>query len=439
MKRFSSFTTLYVLFLFTLNISCYRPSQETINPSHSESVVLTAKKVDIQSAQLWFESEVSNAKAKKGILSFSPDWKKEIKQINTAKGKVLLVPVNFKGTRVSQRGRNDYWHRLALQFNKDGSVSSGEVLLISQDYTSMAQLPLENVIVQFENNQKIKNFNGYIQKVNLLNEPVATFQYVGGNIFSSNSKLIAASSNGNPIPNGRRSTVCTEYWWVTTYSDGRETWVYMYTQCVSDQDDAGDSGGSGSSGDSNNPPPSQETEPKVGLNEKNHECNTIKQMWNSSLGTNPDGSKYPLIERAALITDRGLLVMPTSGRRAVSHMENGSLVYTPTGDAVSNSANISYLDLLGGFLQDPNTGGLLYRTFEGETYKVLGNIHTHPWTSIGNPQLPSSDDRGDKACRDYGVPMYIMGAEGITEYNNDGSLGVRWTPLQVSGCNSWIF
>jgi len=127
--------------------------------------------------------------------------------------------------------------------------------------------------------------------------------------------------------------------------------------------------------------------------------------------------------------------MPQSGRRAVYDPQTGK--FSPIGDEVSNTVNMSYMDLLGGFVFNGNY--VVYRTFDGTEYRVLGTIHSHPRTVIGNPQLPSNGDKGDNTCKLYGVPQYIIGAEGITEYSDQGSLGVKFTYDQLNQCQSSLF
>lgn len=171
---------------------------------------------------------------------------------------------------------------------------------------------------------------------------------------------------------------------------------------------------------------------------KEKECETFKGLWESSLGANPDGSKYPLVERAALLTDKGLLVMPTSGRISEMHSSNGVVTFTPTGAEYSASTTSSRFDIAGGFFMSSD-GNLPYKTFDGEVFRVYATIHTHPNTVLGNPQRPSTSDKGDYRCRAYGIEQYILGAEGITEYNNDGSVGVKFTPAQLSNCIVSLF
>jgi hypothetical protein len=388
------------------------------------------------------------------------DWSKAVQYM--LKGKELVeVPISYEGL--------ESVHKVSCSlFNNHKGSNFGvtKMLFIKQNGRTISSLMIKlNPEEKYFNNKQNKNeiraltlnslkkdFSGYLLFTDSNDKVLTTYLYEKGKIIATTSSTNLNKSSKN----GRSSGQCYQIWncRITTYE-------LFYGCCTYDEyaynphgyccDVCGYPGRMPppapqrwteeecwQTGEYCEPDPEIPTEtekPKVGINPKSEECKTLRQLWDASLGTNPDGSRFPEIEWGAIFTDKGLLVMPTSGKTAVWDASINN--FTQTGSEFSNTSSNSRFDYLGGFLIINNVP--YYKTFDGTLYQVYGTIHTHPRTSLGSPQLPSGADRGDRMCSVWGVPQYILGAQGITEYSDQGSLGVKYTPQQLEQCISSLF
>jgi RHS repeat-associated protein len=124
-----------------------------------------------------------------------------------------------------------------------------------------------------------------------------------------------------------------------------------------------------------------------------NEGDAYRYMWNSSF----DSEGKVQHEVAGFLTSKGVLVLPTEGRRT-------------NGENARNTPRKSYNDYLPLSRKDGN----LFVTFNGTKYQVLGQVHTHP-----NAQpFGRYEVRPDVAVQNFlGVPIYIIRANGFYDLN----------------------
>jgi RHS repeat-associated protein len=142
-----------------------------------------------------------------------------------------------------------------------------------------------------------------------------------------------------------------------------------------------------------------------------NEGDAYRYMWNSSFDA--DGKVQQ--EVAAFLTSKGVLVLPTEGKRT-------------NGEYAKNGPRRSYND----FLPLSRKDGNIFVTFNGAKYQVLGQVHTHP-----NAQpFGSYEVASDLVTQTFlGVPVYMIRTDGF--YNTRGT--VLGTQLQFfNGTKSLI-
>lgn len=127
-----------------------------------------------------------------------------------------------------------------------------------------------------------------------------------------------------------------------------------------------------------------------------NEGDAYRYMWNSSFDA--DGKVQQ--EVAAFLTSKGIVVLPTEGKRT-------------NGEYAKNSPRRSYND----FLPLSRKDGNIFVTFNGAKYQVLGQVHTHPNTQpFGSYEVAS-----DLVTQNFlGVPVYMIRTDGF--YNTSGTV-----------------
>jgi RHS repeat-associated protein len=127
-----------------------------------------------------------------------------------------------------------------------------------------------------------------------------------------------------------------------------------------------------------------------------NEGDAYRYMWNSSFDA--DGKVQQ--EVAAFLTSKGVLVLPTEGTRT-------------NGEYAKNGPRRSYND----FLPLSRKDGNIFVTFNGASYQVLGQVHTHPNAQpFGRYEVAS-----DLVTQSFlGVPVYMIRTNGF--YNTSGTV-----------------
>lgn len=148
-------------------------------------------------------------------------------------------------------------------------------------------------------------------------------------------------------------------------------------------------------------------------------CKTLKRIWSQSFDINGD----PLIENMLLVTDKGILVLPTSGRDC-------------SGTYHSNKVNESWPNYFGEYITIDDGNGNKSTALDlcdGTRVIVYSAVHTHPSTAIGNPLQPSPGDI-NFARNNQGVSTYILANDGLWNYDTNGHLNLNETMSQLNNC-----
>ncbi|WP_227686946.1 hypothetical protein [Spirosoma arboris] len=149
-------------------------------------------------------------------------------------------------------------------------------------------------------------------------------------------------------------------------------------------------------------------------------CKTLNNIWRQSFDINGD----PMIENMLLVTDKGTLVLPTSGQDC-------------SGTYHANKVNESWPEYYGDFitLMDGNGNkSTALDLCDGTRVIIYSAIHTHPSTAIGNPLQPSPGDI-NFARSNPGVNTYILANDGLWNYDTDGHLNLNESRSQLNNCN----
>lgn len=232
----AKYTLIFFFIFFGLFLSCEQPVQNVIIPESE------------------FISKVHEAFLQHNNQSeFTPDWENaEIYNLREDES-LITIPVSRK--KSVSYGDLDFTRKLVLVYSNGTIISSHIIEIVSKDYLSSKSS--ETVIIQYFQNSILTYFSGLIihRDINYNLSRLLEFRNGVENV----NNEIDLKLNENPELEFRTNngSNCTDWYWVTYWSNGSVTEEYLYTTCDNCETcetcetciDSGNGGG-GPSGDS---------------------------------------------------------------------------------------------------------------------------------------------------------------------------------------------
>lgn len=230
MKQLSGLT-IRLLLILVFAIGCENDSRE-----NEKTLVSTARE--------WYGQQPVGSNSitfgRKPGEKIVPRWEYAQQHLIDGK-KVLVIPIIDDKCSYNDKSFT-FNKKLILKVSNSGKIISGSCLLfIARNY-------------DVKLNEK-ELLNDLIQENRVTNKVVTIIEYdLGGNVL--NTKILGIQKGLSRTLNQRKkqslssnrgSSNCTDWYWVTTWSDGSKTEQYVYTTC-DDSDNYIDNGNGGSGG-----------------------------------------------------------------------------------------------------------------------------------------------------------------------------------------------
>jgi hypothetical protein len=160
--------------------------------------------------------------------------------------KLLIVPLKSTFVSTVNKGKNPL-NVFLLVLNKEGDIRKGNIVqFISKNSVPLTALP-KNTFYNFYNADHLVA-DGSFTFLNVYDKILYQMDYKDGKISAYSEKQ---NKQDNNIANSTvlsTTTACTNWYWVTTYADGTQSWQFLYTTCSGDESVEPEGGGSGGGG-----------------------------------------------------------------------------------------------------------------------------------------------------------------------------------------------
>ena len=174
------------------------------------------------------------------ILSYLASLKSEASKENGAKIEALKEAINLNTIHIynlksteklliadisTLKGFESYNATKAIFFVYNNKITHSKIVTAKYDDTFNKT---NQVIIAIFNQEKNKvNCTGTVSFYNILQKLQRTNDFENG-ILKKNSSALPKNKKTN------KSYGCTDWYWVTTYSNGSQKWEYLYTTCIDD-------------------------------------------------------------------------------------------------------------------------------------------------------------------------------------------------------------
>jgi hypothetical protein len=190
------------------------------------------------------------------ILSYLASLKSEAGKENGTKIEVLNEAIKLNTIHIydlksteklliadisSLKGFESYKSTKAIFFLLNNKIIHSKI--VSVKYDDKIDKTNQLIISIFNKDKNKAYFTGTVSFYNMLQNMQLTSDYNNG-ILEKNSSVLPKSKKFN------KSNSCTDWYWVTTYSNGSQDWSYAYTTCTCDYYKSACGGGGGGSSSS---------------------------------------------------------------------------------------------------------------------------------------------------------------------------------------------
>ena len=217
----------------------------------------------IGSVQSCYEDETSNENNQPittsynaTILSYLAILKSEAGKENGAQIEALKEAINLNTIHIydlksteklliadisTLKGFESYNATKAIFFVLNNKIIHSKI--VSAKYDDKIEKTNQLIISIFNKDKNKAYFTGTVSFYNMLQNMQLTSDYNNG-VLEKNSSVLPKSKKFN------KSNSCTDWYWVTTYSNGGQDWSYAYTTCTCDYYKSACGGGGGGSSSS---------------------------------------------------------------------------------------------------------------------------------------------------------------------------------------------
>jgi hypothetical protein len=236
-------TIIFVSFLF----ACKKKIDDVQTEMSSNSAV--SRKVtawlDDQLAIANTDEKRAKIQSLKENLSLEQLWEEDFSDGE----KFVVVPVQDR-FRSDHNGGKNTDNVMLFVVNKAGVVRKGYFVQYLPEKIG-DNLP-KNAFYKMYNFKQM-DASGTFTIMNVADKKMYEYVYNNGklNRHSYVQKDTASNKTGSKYGDAQRTTGCTDWYWVTTYADGSQDWVFLYTTCNSCDPTMIDCPGGGGGGGSN--------------------------------------------------------------------------------------------------------------------------------------------------------------------------------------------
>jgi len=222
--------------------SCSKQS-ESLSPKKtiiSNDLIQAAK--DWQKRQT-HQSATLRVNATKSTIILPPNWKEaKLNTLSNGKMEIIVPGPDFKLSTNSTVG----FIRKFVFTEEQGTVTGGRIVEVygAPDYIS-ANI---NTLLENYTDGKMNNFTGAIISYDVNYNYIASEVYKNGYVVDANSWVRKGAGQPTTANNRIETAIttlstCTNWFWVTHWSDGTTTEQYLYTTCTGGGDTEGGGGG----------------------------------------------------------------------------------------------------------------------------------------------------------------------------------------------------